>query len=77
MLSGLATLPKTSQVFSSKVIMGGNVKGVGNVTSTAEFNFHADPESARVVLQRSAGLCHTVVVPLDTCAENPVSLVRK
>ena len=32
-------------------IMGGNIEGIGNVTSSAEFNFHADPEAAFTVLR--------------------------
>lgn len=36
------------------VIMGGTSDGVGNVAPAAEFNFWADPEAARVVL--NAGL---------------------
>ena len=32
-------------------IMGGNIEGIGNVTSSAEFNFHADPEAAYTVLR--------------------------
>ena len=33
------------------IIMGGNYKGVGNVTMAAEFNFYCDPVAARVVLE--------------------------
>ncbi|KAK9791840.1 hypothetical protein WJX73_008052 [Symbiochloris irregularis] len=33
------------------VVMGGS-SGTGNVTPCAEFNFHADPEAARLVLQK-------------------------
>lgn len=32
------------------VIMGGNYKGVGNVTMSAEFNFFYDPIAARIIL---------------------------
>ena len=33
-------------------LMGGNSRGIGNITSHAEFNFHADPEAANIVLTR-------------------------
>ena len=36
---------------ASLTIMGGNMEAIGNVTPTAEFNFHADPEAAHTVLR--------------------------
>lgn len=44
------------------VVMGGAVAGPGNVTPTAEFNFHVDPEAAARVL--GSGL-PVELVPLD------------
>jgi len=50
-------------------LMGGNSRGIGNITSHAEFNFHADPEAAHIVLTR----CHLTddkpirIVPWETC----------
>jgi inosine-uridine nucleoside N-ribohydrolase len=44
------------------VVMGGAVEVPGNVTKTAEFNFHVDPEAAAQVLD--AGLAIDLV-PLD------------
>ena len=44
------------------VVMGGAVDVPGNVTATAEFNFHVDPEAAARVL--AAGLALDLV-PLD------------
>lgn len=32
------------------VFMGGTINGKGNVSPVAEFNVHADPEAAHVVL---------------------------
>jgi purine nucleosidase len=41
--------------FASKigrcVVMGGAPDGIGNTTSTAEFNIYVDPEAARIVLR--------------------------
>lgn len=48
-------------------IMGGNHLGVGNLTRTAEFNFHADPESAHIVLDKSK--CVVTILPWEACLE--------
>merc|ERR1711892_581052 len=40
-------------------IMGGNFEAIGNVSEAAEFDFHADPEAAFLVLNRS--LCPTII----------------
>ena len=57
--------------FSSKlsglVIMGGNSEGIGNITICAEFNFHADPEAAFVVLQRFNSSTAIQLVTWETC----------
>ena len=52
------------------VIMGGAVDVPGNVTLTAEFNFHVDPEAARQVLE--AGL-NVDLVPLDATQQAVLS----
>ena len=52
------------------VIMGGAVDVPGNVTPTAEFNFHVDPEAARQVLE--AGL-NVDLVPLDATQQAVLS----
>lgn len=54
-------ISKISEIF----LMGGNYTGVGNATKSAEFNFHADPESVHIVLE--ATKCPTVIVPWETC----------
>ncbi|XP_033628241.1 inosine-uridine preferring nucleoside hydrolase-like [Asterias rubens] len=54
-LTNLALAERMDPGFSSKLkavyIMGGNMHGKGNVTPTAEFNFHQDPEAAYIVLE--------------------------
>ncbi len=51
-------LPSARQV----VVMGGSKRVPGNVTAVSEFNFHADPQAARSVLNSGARI---LVVPLD------------
>ncbi|GBN65865.1 hypothetical protein AVEN_105386-1, partial [Araneus ventricosus] len=46
---------------------------LGNVTETAEFNFHSDPESAHMVLGEA--LCPVKLVPWETCLEFNLSFV--
>ena len=40
-----------SKELKELIIMGGNYKGLGNVTMAAEYNFHFDPIAARIVLE--------------------------
>uniref|UniRef100_A0A182TTK6 Inosine/uridine-preferring nucleoside hydrolase domain-containing protein n=1 Tax=Anopheles melas TaxID=34690 RepID=A0A182TTK6_9DIPT len=53
-------------------IMGGNRHGVGNITWSAEFNFHTDPEAAHIVLQSDC--CPISIVPWETCQRHAVPL---
>ncbi|KAI4464554.1 hypothetical protein MML48_3g00003517 [Holotrichia oblita] len=46
-------------------LMGGNYKAIGNVTRTAEFNFHTDPESVYIVLRNAK--CPISILPWETC----------
>ena len=48
---GLLADPGLGERLASLVIMGGNMEAIGNVTPSAEFNFHADPEAAHTVLR--------------------------
>ena len=54
------------------VILGGTHKGPGNKGPVAEFNFRCDPEAADIVLEKC--LCDILVVPLDLCMRNTLSL---
>ena len=45
--------------------MGGNSEGIGNASVAAEFNFHADPEAAHVVV--GSARCPVTIVPWETC----------
>lgn len=51
--------------------------GVGNISSSAEYNFFADPESAYIALETLN--CPITIVPWETCiAENiSISMVRR
>jgi len=40
--------PMLPQKYARLVVMGGSIRGVGNVTTAAEFNVYADPEAAAV-----------------------------
>ena len=44
------------------VMMGGSIKGPGNITPAAEFNMYCDPQSARAVFR---SLSTKTLVPLD------------
>jgi purine nucleosidase len=48
--------PALPQKYARLVVMGGSIRGVGNVTSAAEFNAYADPEAAAVVFNAWPGL---------------------
>lgn len=41
------------------------MKGIGNITVSAEFNFHCDPEAAYVVLQNTK--CPTYIASWELC----------
>ncbi|XP_054720023.1 uncharacterized protein LOC129229688 [Uloborus diversus] len=60
--------PHFTENLKSIVILGGNYKGIGNATDTAEFNFYCDPESANIILTEAA--CSVVLVPWETVLEH-------
>ena len=41
------------------------IPGIGNITVSAEFNFHCDPEAAYVVLQNTK--CPTYIASWELC----------
>ena len=53
--------------------MGGNSHGEGNITVCGEFNFHADPEAAKVVIDRME--CAICIVPWETCRNTNITWV--
>lgn len=67
-LTNLAMLLKLYPGITKKLqklwIMGGNRLGVGNVTSSAEFNFYQDPEAAFIAFESVE--CPINFLPLET-----------
>lgn len=55
--------PEFMSCFNNIVIVGGNVKGSGSVSLSADFNFHADPEAAHIVLHEN---CKPSLVTLES-----------
>ncbi|KAL3870548.1 hypothetical protein ACJMK2_038601 [Sinanodonta woodiana] len=49
-------------------IMGGNYKAVGNITTSAEFNFHYDAEAAYVFLNKL--FCPITIVTWELCKDH-------
>ncbi|MDX9952621.1 MAG: nucleoside hydrolase [Anaerolineae bacterium] len=62
--------PSLPRKFRRLVVMGGAIRGMGNTTLTAEFNFHADPEAAAIVLRDWGPL---TLVSWETTVEHPFS----
>ncbi|XP_050408801.1 nucleoside hydrolase isoform X2 [Patella vulgata] len=56
---------KFGENLKEMLIMGGNIEGKGNVSLSAEFNFHVDPEAAEMVLQNVK--CPVTLVSWETC----------
>jgi purine nucleosidase len=48
--------PTLPQKYERLVVMGGAIRGTGNVTTAAEFNVYADPEAAAIVFDAWPGL---------------------
>lgn len=54
------------------VILGSSVSGVGNVSPNVEFNFHQDPESNSIVLNRSNATA--ILFPWETAKSSGISM---
>jgi len=48
--------PTLPQKYRRLVVMGGSIRGTGNITTAAEFNIYADPEAAAIVFDAWPGL---------------------
>lgn len=59
--------PGISQKLKSLYIMGGNYKGVGNISKCSEFNFWSDPEAAHIVFDEAK--CPIYIFPWEPCIE--------
>lgn len=72
-LTNFALCMKMYPDFADKVkdvyIMGGNRKGVGNITSCAEYNFYCDPEAAYIVTNESR--ITKIILPWEPCLPKP------
>ncbi|XP_055911955.1 nucleoside hydrolase-like [Eupeodes corollae] len=70
-LTNFATCINMYDDFLDKVkdvwIMGGNIKGKGNATHSAEFNFFSDPEAAQIVLEKAK--TPITILPWETCID--------
>ncbi|XP_052093617.1 uncharacterized protein LOC127729775 [Mytilus californianus] len=74
-LTNMAMALRKDKTFGQQLekcyIMGGNYCGKGNVTVSAEFNFHVDPEAAREVLHDLC--CPKTLLGWEICDENAFS----
>ncbi|XP_036368220.1 inosine-uridine preferring nucleoside hydrolase-like isoform X3 [Octopus sinensis] len=80
-LTNIATAITLDPDFGSKLkscyIMGGNYKGVGNISRSAEFNFYNDPEAASIVLKKLS--CPITLITWELCEDlkQPSSFFEK
>lgn len=59
----LVKAPEIASKIGEIVVMGGAGFEIGNVTPAAEFNIHADPHAAAIVLESAVPI---TMIPLDT-----------
>lgn len=71
--TALSRAPDLAARLAGIVLMGGGHRALGNVTPAAEFNIHADPEAADIVLRAGA---EVTIVPLDVTHKALVTPAR-
>ena len=64
--------PRIAQALKHLWIMGGTDNGIGNVTPAAEYNFYADPEAAKIVI--NAGFRQSIVTWTETLRDGLLDL---
>lgn len=69
----VAMEPELPNLFHRITVMGGAVRGMGNVTAVAEFNVYADPEAAAIVFDRVPEL---TLLPWEICMDCLVPFER-
>jgi purine nucleosidase len=62
--------PALPTKYKRLVVMGGSIRGIGNITPAAEFNVYADPEAAAIVFDAWPGL---TLVSLETALDHGLS----
>jgi inosine-uridine nucleoside N-ribohydrolase len=65
--------PQLPHKYRRLVVMGGAIRGQGNTTPAAEFNFYADPEAAAIVLEAWPGL---TLISWETALAHPFNAVQ-
>jgi inosine-uridine nucleoside N-ribohydrolase len=66
--------PGIARLVQTVTVMGGSSYAKGNTTKGAEFNFHADPESARAVIE-GFGAAFAVAEPGQVPHPSPLTIV--
>lgn len=59
--------PSVARKLREVVIMGGTIRGRGNITPVAEYNFWVDPEAGSIVMRSGARI---TLVPWEVAVEN-------
>lgn len=69
----IKSFPKIQNNIGAVFLMGGGVKGRGNIMPAAEYNVFKDPESAYIVL--NSLISSITILPLDVDENLHISLV--